>query len=234
MMKAGLTFALVLSAGLALSACGGDATSTPSASVSSMPTNRQAAPVSSDVSSASAVPSSVAGSADSVDAGGYSSPAPGEQAQTDGPAMGIRKATTMCVENLSSVTPVVTFTTYEEQAGQGPMKYRARACATGYSGWKRDIVGRLEVPTPNEQMMFWANNFPVGSPDAGLEQERYGECVNYVGYSVGDRRTWDDGILMYVMERESDGVNKVFRLTIRDSANGSADRKPAKCPTYGR
>jgi len=190
--------------------------------------------MSSEVSSASAVPSSVAESQGVVSSGeGYASRAPGEQAETAGPAMAIRKSTFMCVRNLSKTTPVVTFTTYEEQSGQGPLGYRARACATGYAGWTRDVEGRIALPAPNEPMKFWANNFPVGAPDAGLEQERYDECINYIGYSVGDRRTWDDGLLMYTMEREPDGEKKMFELTIRDSEKRSADNTPAKCPTFG-
>jgi hypothetical protein len=80
-------------------------------------------------------------------------------------------------------------------------------------------------------MKFWASNSPVGSPVAGLEQERYNDCINFLGYSVGDRRTWDDGLLMYTMEREPDGEKKMFELTIRDSAKPSADGNPAKCPS---
>lgn len=197
--------------------------------------DRQAAPMSSDVGSVSAVPTATAESQDAAGAGeGYASRAPGEQAQADGPALAsLKMATTVCVENLSSITPLVTFTTYEEQLGEGPLKYRSSACATGSKVWVRDVAGRIAVPSPHEPMVFWAKNPPIGSPDAGLLQERYGDhadCIRYVYYPIGDRRTWDDGLLMYTMEREPDGVGKVFRLTIRDSSNVPADGTPARCP----
>jgi hypothetical protein len=181
--------------------------------------DRQAAPVSSDVSSASALPSSVAQSLE-------------EQAEVDGPVLGSRMATTMCIENLSSVTPVVTFDQKDEQAGEGPLKYRARACATGLSSGQ-DVRGRIGVPAPNAPMEFWADNRKLGYPGGGLDQEEVAICLGSMTFSVGDRRTWDDGLLLYALERESDGVGKVFRITIRDSAKPSADGKPAKCTIGG-
>jgi hypothetical protein len=169
---------------------------------------------------------------DSVTGGSPDSGALEEQAQTDGPALASRKATTMCIENLSSATPVVTFDQKDEQAGEGLLKYRARACATGLSGGK-DVRGRIGLQAPNTQMEFWADNRSLGNPGGGLEQEGGAFCFGSMTFSVGDRRTWDDGLLRYALEREPDGVGKVFRITIRDSAKPSADGKPAKCTTGG-
>ncbi len=161
------------------------------------------------------------------------SQAPEEQAQADGPALASQKATTICIENLSSVTPVVSFLQYQEQAGEGPLKFRARACATGYGTGAADVRGRIGLPAPNEPIKFYANNDLFGKPTGALNQEqdeRVARCLSSVRYSVGDRRTWDDGVLLYAFEREPDGVGLVFRITIRDSAKPSADGKPAKCP----
>ena len=198
--------------------------------VACAPQDRQAAPVSSEVGSASALPSSVAQSQEAVDAGGGpSSGAPEEQAQAEGPALASRKATTMCIENLSSVTPVVTFVRYIEQAGEGALAFRARACATGFSSSDRDVRGRIGLPAHIAPMEFWADNYSVSYPGGGLSQEGAAICLATGGYSVGERRMWDDGLLRYILERQPDGVGKVFRITIGDSARPSADGKPATC-----
>lgn len=146
--------------------------------VACAPQDRQAAPVSSEVGSASALPSSVAQSQEAVDAGGGpSSGAPEEQAQAEGPALASRKATTMCIENLSSVTPVVTFVRYIEQAGEGALAFRARACATGFSSSDRDVRGRVGLPAHIAPMEFWADNYSVSYPGGGLSQEGAAICL---------------------------------------------------------
>jgi hypothetical protein len=123
--------------------------------VACAPQDRRAALMSFDVSSASALPSSVVQSQEAVDAGGGpSSGAPEEQSQADGPVLASRKTTTMCIENLSSVTPVVTFARYIEQAGEGPLAFRARACATGFSSSDKDVRGRIGRPAHNALMEF--------------------------------------------------------------------------------
>jgi hypothetical protein len=200
--------------------------------------DRQAAPVSSDVGSAGAAPSSVA-EPQGAAGEGYASRAPAEQAQTDGPAMTIpSKSTTMCVQNLSSVTPVVTFTKYQEQLGEGPLKYRATACATGYGTSTGDVRGQVAQPAPNDSLFFtaerphllWDKPFGALWQETDAQNKPPARCIGPVGYSVGDLRTWDDGLLQYVIAREPDVVGKMFRMTIRDSAKPSADGKPVKCP----
>jgi hypothetical protein len=207
--------------------------------VSCAPQDRQASALSSDDSSASALPNPSAQSQEDVDSGGGStSGASQEQAQTDGPALSYRKDSTICIENLSSITPVVTFTSYKEQVGEGSLKYRARACATGSKDGVVDVRGRIEVPAPYASLDFTADSpsLPFYKPYGALWQERdkQGEpparCIGPDGYSVGDRRIWDDGLLQYVIERQPNGVGNVFLLTIRASAKPSADGTPAKCP----
>ena len=202
--------------------------------VSCAPQDRQAAPLPSDVSSASALPNSSAQSQEAEGAGGGpTSRAREEPAESNGPALVLVKATTMCIENLSSVTPVVTFIVKKEQLGEGPLKFRARACATGSSSGDQDVSGRIGLPAPNVQMEFWAVNRRIGYPKAGLNQEGITNCPESQYLAVGDRLMWDDGLLLYALEREPDGVGKVFRITIRDSAKPSANGKPAKCTNGG-
>ncbi len=208
--------------------------------VSCAPQDRQASALSSDDSSASALPNPSAQSQEDVDSGGGStSGASQEQAQTDGPALAAPSdSTTMCIENLSSVTPVITFTSYKEQLGEGSLKYRARACATGYDTRTSHVRGRIEVPAPYASLDFTADtpSLPFYKPYGALWQERDKQdepparCIGPDGYSVGDRRIWDDGLLQYVIERQPNGVGNVFLLTIRASAKPSADGTPAKCP----
>jgi hypothetical protein len=171
---------------------------------------------------------------DPVTGGSPAAEALGEQAQADDLALSYRKDSTICIENLSSITPVVIFTDKREQVGEGPLKYRERACATGSKDGVVDVRGRIWLPEPNVQMEFWADNPVIGAPKAGLNQVGSGKCLTpRFSYDEGDYELWDDGLLRYRVERLPDGVGKVFRMTIRDSANPSADGKPSMCTIFG-
>jgi hypothetical protein len=164
---------------------------------------------------------------DAVTGGGPTSRAEQGQTEGEGPAMAAVMDTIMCIENFSSVTPRVTFTEYKKQTVQGPLSYGAKACATGWSFFGNDVEGRIGMPAPNMQMQFYATNPVVGSANAGLLQTNAGYC--FVGSNVGESKTWDDGLLIYVLERKPDGLSKEFRLTIRDSVKPSTDGKPRIC-----
>lgn len=145
-----------------------------------------------------------------------------------------RQATTVCIENSSSVIPVITSRDKDEQSGEGPLESGAKACASGL-GSEIDVYGRIELPAPNAQLEFWAFNSDIVPPLAGfnqdLEQEVYAYCVAEL-FTVGESHIWDDGLVRYVLEREPDDAHTNFMLTIRDSESPSADGKPRPCPVY--
>ena len=145
-----------------------------------------------------------------------------------------RQATSVCIENSSSVTPVITFIDKDEQSGEGPLEFGAKACASGLDS-EVDVYGRIGLPVPNAPLEFWAYNAEIGPPGAGLNQEInqeiYGYCVAEL-FAVGESHIWDDGLVRYVLEREPDGARKNFLLTIRDSESPSTDGKPRPCPIY--
>ena len=154
----------------------------------------------------------------------------GQQDRQAAPVSSGRLATTVCIENRSSVTPVVTFIDKDEQSGEGSLEFGAKACASGL-GSETDVYGRIGLPVPNAPMEFWAYNADVGLPGAGLNQEGAGYCSSEL-FALGESQIWDDGLARYVIKREPDGVRKNFLLTIRDSESPSADGKPRPCPMY--
>ena len=203
MMKAKLKFVVMLGAGLALSACASEAASTSSAATSS----------------ASASSSSIT-----------------REAQ---PPSG---STSLCIQNIwSAVTPIVEFDQIDgsskEFTGQGPLEFGATFCSTGYDVNVSHVRGRITLPVPYASLHFTADNPTLGKPYAALWQAAEpgskfpsARCIGPDGYSVGDRRTWDDGLLRYVIVREPDFGGKIFKMTIDRSAKPSADGKPARCP----
>lgn len=205
MMKAKIKFVLMLSAGLALSACGSETASTSGASALT----------------ASASSSSIT-----------------REAQ---PPSG---STKLCIQNIfSAITPVVRYIqtsgSSKEIYGEGPLAFGSTTCATGYDTNNAHVRGEITLPEPYTSLTFSADTpgvigyKPYGAlwqradPGSNLPSAR---CIRPDGYSVGDRRTWDDGLLRYVMVREPDFEGNVFRLTIDRSQNPSADGKPARCP----
>ena len=155
--------------------------------------------------------------------------------------MASRKDTTICIENLSSVTPVVIFTEKREQLGEGPLTYRARACATGPLGSGKDVRGRLWLPAPNVQMDFWGDNGNWWGPvTVSLNQLQGGtsvddqevkvRCLDQAnGLDVWGGDIWDDGLLRYVVQRQPDGVGVVVKITIQDSPQPLEGGKPFVC-----
>jgi hypothetical protein len=179
----------------------------------------------------------------SVTAGeGYASRAPGEQGQADGPAMAQppKGSTSLCIQNIwSAVTPSVQFKSQGTLvvSDDGPLKFGATACATGSDTSSYHLQGWVTLPEPYASYRFAADTPYFSSmydPTARLWQNTQVNnkpqiCINGDGYSVGDRRVWDDGLLRFVMVREPDFGGTVFRLTIDRSQKPSADGKPALC-----
>lgn len=200
-MNTKISLALMLSAGLALSACASEAASTSGAATSS----------------ASASSSSIT-----------------REAQ---PPSG---STSLCIQNIwSAVTPSVQFKSQGTLvvSDDGPLKFGATACATGSDPSSDHLQGWVTLPEPYASYRFAADTPYFSSmydPTARLWQNTQVNnkpqiCINGDGYSVGDRRVWDDGLLRFVMVREPDFGGTVFRLTIDRSQKPSADGKPALC-----
>lgn len=207
-MKARFTVALALSAGLMLSACGGQAASTSSASTSSA-----------SASSPSASSTSIKRLAQ--------------------PPSG---STSLCIQNIwSAITPSVQFSSQGTLvvSDDGPLRFGATACATGSDTKSAHLEGWVTLPEPYASYRFAADTPYLMSmfenptarlwPNTQVAGIPFQICIKGDGYSVGDRRTWDDGLLRFVMVREPDFGGTVFRLTIDRSQKPSADGKPALC-----
>jgi hypothetical protein len=141
------------------------------------------------------------------------------------------KDTKVCIQNLSSVTPNVTFIYKDEQSGEGPLKFGATACASGSDSWtnRHDVEVEIDVPAPNVSMEFSASNKTANYPFAILAQYGDRRCFRY-SYSEGDSHRWSDGLLKYEVKLEPDDGVKLFRVTIQDEKmKPSVDGKPAKC-----
>jgi hypothetical protein len=136
--------------------------------------------------------------------------------------------TYLCIENLSSVNATVTFDSFDLQSGQGVVTSGAKACASGSLFWEHDVEGKIYPADSYPPMWFGAKNPLAGFPTASLKSiENQRTCA--VALAIGVPRIWDDGLLMYELERKPDGANKEFVITIRNSAKPSADGKPRPC-----
>ena len=234
----------VLMAGCALllTSCAGNETARSAAPASSAsPAPAGATPSSSGAAASPVSPeASATGSTMSSQSGGtagegYVSRAPGEQGQADGPAMAQppKGSTSLCIQNIwSGITPSVQFTSQGTLvvSDDGPLKFGATACATGSDTKSFHLQGWVTLPEPYASYRFAADTPYFSSmydPKAYLWQNTI--CINSDGYSVGDRRTWDDGLVRFVMVREPDFGGTVFRLTIDRSQKPSTDGKPAPC-----
>ena len=128
-----------------------------------------------------------------------------------------------------------------EQLGEGPLTYRARACATGPLGSGKDVRGRLWLSAPNVQMDFWGDNGNWWGPvTVSLNQLQGGtsvddqevkvRCLDQAnGLDVWGGDIWDDGLLRYVVQRQPDGVGVVVKITIQDSPQPLEGGKPFVC-----
>ena len=236
----------VLIAGCAvlLSSCGGNETARSAAPASPAPamatpssSGASAGPVSPEASPSGAKMSTQA----SVTAGeGYASRAQGEQGQADGPAMAQppKGSTSICIQNIwSAITPVISFdspsaSNNNGMTGSGPLAFGATFCVTGDGPKDKFDVGGQITGVPSKSYAFYGNHW-IGQPYAFLRQESSGVyqpyCTDDGGFYVGESRTWDDGVVRYVIERRPDNGGKLFWLTIDRSQKPSADGKPALC-----
>jgi len=140
--------------------------------------------------------------------------------------------TRVCIENLSSVNATVTFDSFDYsfdwKSGQGVLTSGAKACASGSFFWEHDVEGKIYPADSYPPMWFGAKNPLDGYPTARLRSiENQKTCA--VVWVIGVPRIWDDGLLMFELERKPDGANKEFVITIRNSAKPSADGKPRPC-----
>ena len=138
--------------------------------------------------------------------------------------------TMVCVINQSSKVPTVNFT-LRDTGTNGPVSTGGQACGEGTMGaGKNDVEGEILFPAPLKSMTLYGNNPWIGAPGAWIHQVGGNSCAGQEGMDVGQALAWDDGVVRYVVKRESDGQWKQFTITITDSQKPSADGLPANCP----
>ena len=156
------------------------------------------------------------------------SPSTGRQA---GGVLGTR----VCVYNNSSVIPSVYFTYKTNSGGEGKLQRGSVACADGWSlspGF--DVYGRIEIPgNPGHTLDIEARNPAMDTPNTRLVEERDGDrwfCAGRTGFYVGERQTWDDGLLAFTVSRLPDQQWKFFSITIYNTSEPSANGQRRGCP----
>jgi hypothetical protein len=163
-----------------------------------------------------------------VSAAAAASPSTGRQA---GGVLGTR----VCVYNNSSVVPSVYFTQKDSSGGEGKLQRGSVACADGWSlspGF--DVLGRIEIPgNPARALAIEARNPSLGTPNTRLVEERDGYrwfCAGRTGFDVGERQTWDDGLLAFTVTRLPDQEWKFFSINVYNTSDPSTNGQPRGCP----
>jgi hypothetical protein len=77
-----------------------------------------------------------------------------------------------------------------------------------------------------------ANNPGIGPPSTDLTINEKG-CMT-AGSNERDMSVWHDGVLLYTVQRLTDGQWKEFTVTFADSEKPSASELPAMCPNRVR
>jgi hypothetical protein len=138
----------------------------------------------------------------------------------------------VCIVNESSRAATVVFTQRDTARGEGSVAPGTQACGEGTSSaLKFDVEGNITLPTPYIEMRVGvrANNPGLGAPQTDLIINGKG-CMT-AGSNEGDKSVWDDGVLLYTVQRLADGQWKEFTVTFADSEKPSANGLPeGQCP----
>jgi len=156
------------------------------------------------------------------------------QVSTDRQAGGVL-GTRVCIYNNSSAMPSVYFTQKANSGGEGQLQRGSVACADGWSpSPAQDVIGRIDIPgNPGHSLRVEGRNPGLGTPTTRLSEERNDNlffCVGTGGFKVGERQTWDDGVLAFTVSRLPDEQWKRFNIDIYNTSNPSSNGQPRGCP----
>ena len=140
--------------------------------------------------------------------------------------------TRVCVQNESSVVASMAFTKRDTARGEGVLESGTQACGEGTFLIGDDVTGVITLAAPLSEVNVTASNPWAGAPEARMYMN--GRWCAGGSMSVGDSSLWDDGVVLYKVERIADGQWKEFVVTLRDSASPSPNGKPVLCPDGSR
>ena len=135
--------------------------------------------------------------------------------------------TRVCIVNESSTAATVVFTKRDTGRGEGSLVPGTQACGEGTFFAGNDVEGTITLASPVSDVKVTAYNPVLGAPDARLYiNGRW--CVGG-SMNAGQESVWDDGVLLYTVQRIADGQWKEFTVTLADSEQPSASGLPAQC-----
>jgi hypothetical protein len=102
-----------------------------------------------------------------------------------------------------------------------------QACGEGTFFQGFDVDGTITLASPLSEVSVVAWNPWTGTPQARLYINKRG-CAG--GDMIqGEESAWDDGVLLYTVQRLADGQWKEFTVTLTESKKPSASGLPAQC-----
>ena len=130
--------------------------------------------------------------------------------------------TRICILNSGNEEVLVQYTLKDSDTGTGPLGTNQQSCAEGTSAMDCDLNGVITHPESGLQSVFTLYNPLIGapiawvnqSPSSGPNQARVKCYTRPPGWSVGEKRTWDNGPVRVSIERLPDDQWKEFVLII--------------------
>lgn len=135
--------------------------------------------------------------------------------------------TRVCIENKSSFSATVGFTKRDTGRGEGSLAAGSWACGEGTFFMGNDVEGTIALASPLSEIKVTASNPWTGAPEARL----YIGGRWCVGGSMneGQESVWDDGVMLYTVQRLADGQWKEFTVTLAQSEQPNASGLPKQC-----
>jgi hypothetical protein len=126
----------------------------------------------------------------------------------------------VCIVNESSTAATVVFTKRDTARGEGSVAPGNQSCGEGtFFNDDRDVEATIALASPAMEMNVDAYNPVIGFPEARLFVNGLG-CIKASG-KEGTKSVWDDGVLLYTVQRLADGQWKEFTVTFAESEQPS-------------
>jgi hypothetical protein len=103
-----------------------------------------------------------------------------------------------------------------------------QACGEGTFFAGDDVKGTITLASPLIEMKVTAINPWTGPPQATVYVNGWG-CLDDQFWKDGDKDVWDDGVLLYTVQRLADGQWKEFTVTLAESEKPSESGLPTHC-----
>jgi hypothetical protein len=136
--------------------------------------------------------------------------------------------TRVCIVNESSRAATVVFTKRDTARGEGSVAPGYQACGEGTFFAGDDVKGTITLASPLIEMKVTAINPWTGPPQATVYVNGWG-CLDDQFWKEGDKDVWDDGVLLYTVQRLADGQWKEFTVTLAESEKPSESGLPTHC-----